>query len=718
MLLIIFLMGMFAYQKLTLFNFLFLYTPNPSYYKILSKIIIFMCGYCLMLNHQSHIKAQVDQYSHNFFSSYLVTVTSFVENKTFGQRWKVQLKQPFTGQAWLYCFQNCPKMSPGETWWVQGKIKKINVFNNPGALNFWYRSDYRDIIGQIMLAPGKFKQEAAIQSWDILNKVKVYLYEKITTTFAGHDPFAKRVILTLLLGIGSELSANDWQIFKDTGTAHLMVVSGAHLGLLMLMVSWLVEQIYKLIPISWPIKRCSSLISLTLGLFYALLTGFGIPVQRAWLMKFFFDLKYWLNWRCTVWQSLGYSLVIILIVEPHAISYPGTYLSFLAVIILLLVPKIFPTKRWWHFLLTQLCCLIGLSPLTILWFSSIPTLGILANLLAIPWVSWILLPMAFLMVFTGNFGVNLFELGAQALHSGLSHLDNFQQANIHFSWDNAMLAWYCLFALFIIALQPNWRIITISSLGLIPLHSNFILPGNFYVDIMDVGQGLSVLIRTKNHALLYDAAGLQGKKTIASQVIVPYLKFIGLKHLDNLVLSHPDTDHIAGRGDIETMYPQAKWLVDKPSFYHKGENCRKVPDWCWDGVCFHFYQAMSKAKKKNNHSCVLEVSNNKFNILLTGDIEKQAERAIIRERAKKDLAVLLVPHHGSKTSSTDIFLKKLHPQLAIVSVAKNNSYHLPHPYIVQRYQKYHIPWLSTADYGLIKLPTWRNLWGGNIHRVA
>ena len=95
MLLIIFLMGMFAYQKLTLFNFLFLYTPNPSYYKILSKIIIFMCGYCLMLNHQSHIKAQVDQYSHNFFSSYLVTVTSFVENKTFGQRWKVQLKQPF-----------------------------------------------------------------------------------------------------------------------------------------------------------------------------------------------------------------------------------------------------------------------------------------------------------------------------------------------------------------------------------------------------------------------------------------------------------------------------------------------------------------------------------------------------------------------------------------------------------------------------------------------
>jgi competence protein ComEC len=707
MLLIIFLMGMFSYEKFYPFFLIFFCSFELSIKQISKCIVIFIFGYCLILNHESRIKTQIDQFDHNYFSSFLVKVIGFEEKKSYGKRWKVSIIQPFSGQVWVYCFQQCPLMYPGETWWIQGKIKKITVLHNPGQLDFWYQSNYRHLIGQIMMVPGKHKKEADIGKFDLLNQIRVSLYQKVNQAFNHQHDFSKRLFLTLVLGIGSELSNDDWQIFKDTGTAHLMVVSGAHLGLLMLMIAWIVEQCYRFKMSLIPAKKIASAISLLVGLIYALISGFGIPVQRAWLMKFFFDLKYWFNFRLTAWQSFRYAMLVILVIEPHAIGYPGAYLSFLAVGILMLVPKIFPSKKWWMHLVTQVCCLIGLSPLTVLWFSSIPVTGIVANFLAIPWVSWIVLPLAFSMsVFLGEWGRVVFDISAQCLYQGLQFIQHFQQFNFHCTWPNHWMAWYAMMVLLVLIIYPHWKTVILGLLGFIGIGVSphiILKQGEYLLDVLNVGQGLSVLIRTKNHALLYDTAGMQGKKTLGQLVVLPYLKYIQLKKLDMMVLSHPDLDHIAGRHDISARFPNAKWVVDKPSFYHRGKDCRQLKDWCWDGVCFHFYKSMKKTKKKNNHSCVLEVMNSKHHVLLTGDIEKKAEQAILKERKKSPLSVLLVPHHGSKTSSTESFLKALKPEMALVSVALYNSYHLPHPMIKKRYEQYHIPWISTAEKGLIQL---------------
>jgi competence protein ComEC len=712
--LIAFMLGMISYHHFyPVIGFLCLFFTQ-SLKQLLVCIIMMMIGFCSFKDHHERIKSQSFNFSHNFFSSFLIEIQGFEERKSYGKRWKVKIKKPHEGVVWLNCYQNCPRLLPGQTWWVQGQFKKIINFQNPGQYNIWYRQDFRHVVGQINLNSERVIQEKDISSWDILNQIRVKIYLKAQQAFNQQHQFAQKVFLTLVLGIGSELSQEDWNVFKDTGTAHLMVVSGAHLGLLMLLVGWLVDNLYRICPWSCPVKKISSGISLGLGLIYALISGFGIPVQRAWIMKFLMDIQYFVSYRVRAFQAFRFTIFVILLIEPHALFYPGAYLSFLAVGILMLTPRLFTCKTWVMHILTQAMCLIGLSPLTVLWFSSIPSIGFFANLIAIPWVSWLVLPLALSMfVFIGPWGVQVFDWSLQVLDKTLHALQSFDFLNIHLTWHNPWMPWVVLFALLVNGIFQNVRVLVASLLICWMLNTGLqsrIGKGEFFVDVLDVGQGLSVLVRTSHHALLYDTAGMQGHRSFASFVVLPYLKYIELNSLDALVLSHPDLDHIAGRQEILAQYPKAQFIVDQPSFYHQGQNCRKMKDWCWDEVCFHFLKGLSKTKKKNDHSCVLLVNNQKYQILLTGDIEKKAENAIIKQEKNLHPTVLLVPHHGSKTSSSINFLQAMQTKLAVVSVALYNSYHLPHPLIQKRYEQLKIPWITTAQSGWIQIQFFKNSW--------
>lgn len=691
---------------------LFFFSSIKTFYV---NLMCFFLGLCLFLTHQFHIKTQGAQFSHNYFSSFLIKVKDFEQKKNWGIRWKVEMIKPLQGEIWLSCYENCPKMQPGEIWWVQGRLKKLAPLNNPGQSSIWYRLDFRHILGQLSVLDEHYQKAHDIASWDILNRIRVWIYLKANQHFSIEQSFSKQIFLTLVLGIGSELTVDDWQMFKDTGTAHLMVVSGAHLSLLMMLIESMVELLYRTGWFQIPLKRLSSSISLILGLLYALLSGFGVPVQRAWLMKLGMDLKYWLPYRMTSAQSFQMALFLILCVEPHAIWYPGTYLSFVAVGVLMLIPKIIESKSWWMNILTQFFCLLGLSPLTVLWFSSIPLSGMIANFFAIPWVSWCILPMALSMsIFLGKGFLNFFDFSVHLLKLFLQYLQHFQAWNLHLTWPHPWIAWVlllmgCVFAVlqsFRILVLMIWVVVVLWCLPYKPMKD-----GEFSADVLDVGQGLSVLVRTTHHSLLYDTGGQYGHKTAASQVVLPYLQYIGLKILDTMVLSHPDLDHMAGRKDILKKYPQADLIVDNPSFYHAGRDCRKVKDWCWDEVCFHFFKIMSHEKKKNEHSCVLQVNNSKYSILLTGDIEKKAEKALSQALKKRpQITVLLVPHHGSRTSSTLGFLNSIRTKFAIVSVARYNRYGLPHPGIKKRYQSLGLPWKTTSELGWIQVRFFVNHW--------
>lgn len=712
--LIAFMLGMITYHRFyPVLGFLLLFFTQ-SLKQLLICIIMMAMGYCSLKAHHERIKSQSLNFSHNFFSSFLIEVQGFEERKSYGKRWKVKIKKPHEGLVWLNCYQNCPQFLPGQTFWIQGQFKKIISYQNPGQFNIWYRQDFRHVVGQINLNPQRVIQQKDISYWDFINRIRVGIYLKAMQVFNHQHPFSQKVFLTLVLGIGSELSQEDWNVFKDTGTAHLMVVSGAHLGLLMLLVGWIVENLYRIYPWSCPVKKVSSAISLSLGLIYALISGFGIPVQRAWMMKFLMDIQYFFSYRVSAWQSFRFAIFVILLIEPHAIFYPGAYLSFLAVGILMLTPRLFIQKTWVMHILTQAMCLIGLSPLTVLWFSSIPSIGFFANLIAIPWVSWVVLPLALSMfVFVGPWGIQIFDWSLQVLDKTLHFLQDFNFLNFHLSWHNPWLPWIVMLAILVNGIFQNIRVFLGSVLFCWMMNIGFqstIGMGEFWVDVLDVGQGLSVLVRTSHHALLYDTAGMQGRRSFASFVVLPYLKFIELNTLDALVLSHPDLDHIAGRKEILAQYPKAQLIVDKPSFYHQGQDCRKMKDWCWDEVCFHFLKGLAKTKKKNDHSCVLLVKNQKYQILLTGDIEKKAENAIIKQEKNLHPTVLLVPHHGSKTSSSINFLQAMQTKLAVVSVALYNGYHLPHPLIEKRYEQFKIPWITTAQSGWIQIQFFKKSW--------
>lgn len=713
--LVAFILGLISASYYFFFLFLLILFFFKSLKKFFIYLMFYILGLCLFSTHQTHIKTQSLQFYHNFFSSFLIKVVDFEQKKNWGSRWRVEILHPIQGEAWLSCYQNCPMMLPGESWWVQGRLKKISSFNNPGQSSIWNRMDFRHVIGQLTLSPGRYQKDHDIEKWDLLHRVRVWIYQKANEKFSSQQVFAKEIFLTLVLGIGSELSNEDWQMFKDTGTAHLMVVSGAHLSLLMMLIEGLIQFAYRWIPINTPVKRISSGFSLAVGFLYALLSGFGVPVQRAWLMKCGMDLKYWFSYRMTSFQAFQMSLFLILCREPHAIWYPGTYLSFIAVGILMLIPRLILSQSWWMTFAIQFFCLLGLSPLTVLWFSSIPLSGLLANFFAIPWVSWCVLPLALSMIiFLSQYVLDVFYWSVRFLQLFLKYLQHFQSFNLHLMWPHPFIPWVLLLSAVVIAVLPKWRLMLLSFGIVLALWHLPFKPqkeGEFVADVLDVGQGLSVLVRTAHHALLYDTGGQFGQKTAASFVVLPYFKYIRLKKLDTLVLSHPDLDHMAGRAEILKAYPNTQLVVDNPSFYHAGRNCRQMKDWCWDGVCFHFFKNMRYVKKKNNHSCVLQVHNQNYALLLTGDIEKKAEKSLIFAlKHRPENTVLLVPHHGSRTSSSEIFLKSVKTKLAIVSVALYNSYHLPHPSIQKRYQHFRIPWVTTAESGMIQVRFFERHW--------
>lgn len=227
-----------------------------------------------------------------------------------------------------------------------------------------------------------------------------------------------------------------------------------------------------------------------------------------------------------------------------------------------------------------------------------------------------------------------------------------------------------------------------------------------------MGQGLAVLIQTHAHTLLYDTGGqIYHGSDMGKLVILPYFQHIGLRSLDKIIISHPDLDHRGGLVSIQAIFPQAELIVDDPTFYKRGSTCHDYPDWSWEGVHFHFFPLNVDLGSTNNRSCVLQISNASGEVLLTGDIEKAAERVLMMLYGSKlHSTVLIVPHHGSNTSSSSEFLQTVAPSYAIVSYGFDNRYHFPHTPTMNRYRDLHIPTAATAELGLISLWFQKKQW--------
>ncbi len=651
----------------------------------------------------------------------VVSIPSITPEKTqFEFELKSLNKRPVRARILLSCFDSCPIVSAGEKWRFWVKLKKPQNLGNPGGVNRVrsLRARHIEWTGYIRRGASQYLGEVRGIKLGLI-KIRSYFSSTLNQKTLRAD--TKGVLQALTLGLGQQMSPEHWALFRRTGTTHLMVISGAHIGLIAGLTYALVRLLWlRLGSVSYkiPAPRIASIVALVMAFIYSVLAGFGVPAERAFIVCFFMLFRHIGTLSFSVWQAFRYALLAVLLFEPHSALMPGFYLSFLAVGILILMNQLIIKTGVQKTLLMQLACLLGLMPLTLLLFSYGSLNGFFANLVAIPWVGFVIIPIGLLSVFLGpilSIHVLSFVLdkAVSILFVVLNWVDRFAYFNLDYSVNQLGSVILFMLAFAVALILPFKRflpvILVFMGCGLFPKLEK-IHWGEAHIDVLDVAQGLSVVIQTAHHTLVYDT-GVQFYHggDMGQLALVPYLKTLKVKDLDMVMISHPDLDHRGGLKSLEKSYVIRELVVDDPIFYHRGESCHQYPTWQWDGVAFEFLPMPLTSRKKNNHSCVLKVTTDFGSILLPGDIENSGEHYLVQQYADVlSSSFLLVPHHESNSSSSTTFLRCVSPKAAIASYGFDNRYHFPHPKAEARYKAENIPVYSTDHCGLIRVFFTRN----------
>ena len=524
-------------------------------------------------------------------------------------------------------------------------------------------------------------------------------------------------LAALVLGDGSGLTADDWRVLQDTGTVHLLVISGQHIGLLAGLIYALVAALarYGCWPRTWPWLPWACGLAFTAALGYGLLAGFGVPVQRACVM-----VGLVLLWRLRfrhlgIWWPLLLAFNGVLILEPLASLQPGFWLSFAAVAVLGLTfgGRLGRWSAWQAWTRPQWLIAIGLFPVLLVLGLPISLSAPLANLFAVPWISLVVLPLALLgtaLLAVPFVGAGLLWLAGGAL-DGLFNALALLAGQLP-AWIPAevpMGYWLVSLVGAVLLLLPKG--VPIRLLGW-PMLLLAVFPprepvphGQVDVLQLDVGQGLALILRTRHHTLLYDAGPRSGAVDLGARVVLPSLKRLGVDALDMMLLSHADADHAGGAAAV------ARGLSIKRVVGGETEGlpalldtqpCISGEQWAWDGVSFELWQ-WPDAVDGNPKSCVLHVQANGERLLLTGDIDRAAEQAFLASTLAVPTDWLQAPHHGSRSSSSWPFLQRLAPKSVLISRGRGNAFGHPHPQVVERYQALGAQVYDSAEQGAVRL---------------
>ncbi|MDR2307453.1 MAG: DNA internalization-related competence protein ComEC/Rec2 [Paucimonas sp.] len=521
------------------------------------------------------------------------------------------------------------------------------------------------------------------------------------------------MLVALVLGDGAGLARQDWQVLQATGTVHLLVISGQHIGLLAGLVYGLVAGLARLgiWPARWPWLPWACGLAMAAALGYGGLAGFGVPVQRACLM-----LAVVLLWRLR-FRHIGAGLPLllallgVLLVEPLASLLPGFWLSFAAVAVLVLCfsARLGAWRPWQAWSRAQWVIALGLLPALLALGLPVSLSAPLVNLLAVPWISFAVLPPALLgtaLLPVPGVGEGLLWLAGVSL-DGLFRLLA-QVAGWLPAWLPEPLppwAWSLVALGALLVLLP--RSVPLRLPGMVLLLALWVpreqVPhGQAELWQLDVGQGLAVLLRTRHHALLYDAGPALGGSDLGESVVLPTLRKLGVKRLDLMLISHAHADHAGGAAALRRGLPVARVLVGELKGLEPAERCRSGERWHWDGVDFELWH-WPQGPSSNERSCVLRVVANGERLLLAGDMEAEAERRWLQGREDPRIDWLQSPHHGSRTSSTEPFIKALAPRGVMISRGRGNAFGHPHPRVLERYRRHGVQVHDTALEGALRL---------------
>jgi len=600
-----------------------------------------------------------------------------------------------------------PPVNSGERWRLAVKLKRPAGLRNPDAFDYeaW-------LLAQRIGATGTIKdgQRLSEARWAWRDSIRQRLLAVDAQGRSG-------ALAALVLGDGSGLSREDWQILQDTGTVHLLVISGQHIGLLAAVMYMLVAGLarFGLWPLRWPWLPWACVLAFAAALGYGLLAGFDVPVQRACVM-----VGLVLLWRLRflhlgAWWPLLLAFNAVLLLDPLASLRPGFWLSFTAVAVLIFTfGGRLGAWRWWQtWTRAQWLIAIGLCPVLLALHLPISLSGPLANLLAVPWVSLVVLPPALLgtlMLPVPFVGEGLLWLAGgliDALFRALAVIAGQWPA-----WTAASVSgWVWLLGSLGAVLLLLPRGVPMRALGW-PLLLMLVVPPRERLDEgladiwqLDVGQGLAILIRTRHHTLLYDAGPRFGDFDLGERVVLPALRKLSVEKLDLMLLSHADADHAGGALAITRGLTVDQVISGDPAGLPaqlSAEACASGQQWQWDGVGFQLWQ-WADAHDSNQRSCVLQIEANGERLLLTGDIDTHAERVLLESPLAVPTQWLQAPHHGSRSSSSMALLKVLKPESVLISRGHGNSFGHPHPTVLARYRKLGLRIYDSAEEGAIHL---------------
>ncbi|MGA6363862.1 DNA internalization-related competence protein ComEC/Rec2 [Proteus penneri] len=605
-------------------------------------------------------------------------------------------------------WRNRPKnIAVGQHWKFKIQFRAVHSYLNEGGFdNQKYAVSMKETLtGKVMSA--KFIRDDISLRTQLIETISAYWQ---TTKNKGE-------IIALVLGDKRYIEPEKKDLYMKTGVAHLIVISGLHIGLAAFAGWGIARGIQFLFPIRWINPQFPLVMAWLCGVFYAALSGWGIPATRAVIGLTVWVMLHWGSRLFLPWQWALWSAALILIFEPLSILSASFWLSFSAVFAIIFWYWMYPLKakynhqkRWFILRLIhlQFGLLIILLPFQFYLFGGANFFSFIVNLWAVPIISFITVPLIMFGLLTSflsflqpiiwhwvDLSINL------AFWCAPLFLPYWQ-----YSGTVPFLLGFSGVGIIVIIKMSWWRhhFILLIAVGIL-LYCEFTTFSRYQwrMSMLDVGHGLAIILEKDREAIIYDT-GIRWKSggSIAKSVIIPYLKYHRLNPVA-LIISHDHLDHTGGIKDLIKAYPHLsiRSSFDDPSHLA----CLSNESWQWKGLQFDALWPPNKVlSPKNNQSCVINVSDGKHTILLTGDIEKEAEAQLVR--VKKDQLkadVLQVPHHGSQTSSTLAFIQTVSPKFALVSAARYSLWRLPSDKVHLRYKKEAINWLTTSISGQISI---------------
>lgn len=620
----------------------------------------------------------------------------------------------------------------GERWRLTMRLKRPHGTANPHGFDFeaWALERNLRATGYVRKHTENSLLQAAV--WRpsyVVEMVREGVRARMQAVLGGR-PYAG-VLQALAVGDDSAILQNDWQVFLRTGTNHLVSISGLHITMLSGMAYALLYAAWRRserLTLRLPARKAGVIAGAVAALLYALIAGFSVPTQRTLYMLSVFAWALWSGRHIAMLRVLAYALLLVVLLDPWAVMAPGFWLSFGAVaFISYAVGGRLQRPHWLREAIhTQWAVTLGLIPILLVLFQQVSLLSPLANAVAIPVISLVVVPLTLLGSLLPLDSALLLAHGVMLLCMDLLRwmaafpLSTWQQ--------QAPPLWTLPLALagvLVLLLPRGVPLRWLGTLAFLPML--LVSPprpetGDMQVTVLDVGQGLAVVVKTSRHTLLYDAGPRYSSQSDSgSRIVVPYLRGEGIRQLDGMVISHNDNDHSGGMASVLAAV-KVGWLTSSLPADALAANsvtnlitdglktdrlatagmhmlaqpplhCFAGQHWRWDDVQFEMLRPLASdyadgSIKDNNRSCVLKITSRHGSLLLVGDIEKQAEAQLIDRSADKLAAdVLVAAHHGSRTSSTSAFIDAVQAQATVFTVGYRNRFHHPHPSVVQRYRE-------------------------------